>query len=173
MAAAPAGRPRLYGHERRWGMIQSMKHILGIYADTFRKIGFWFGWILYNLDRLNEKVFDLLTSHEPYKDWMLELAFSVRKRGTNKPRLFQRAAGEALAEMDIMEENRDDNPLLYRCLYGLKLYKLILGSYVGAITGASRQEDEEEREALGTILTDEEVRQLLEAIDERHDDESR
>jgi hypothetical protein len=149
-------------------MIQSMKCLLGIYADTLRKIGFWSGWILSNLDRLNEKVFDLLTSHEPYKDWMLDLAFFVRKRGTDKAWLFQEAAGQALARMDRMGENRDDNALLYRCLYGLTLYKLILGSYLGAITGASHQEDVEKREAFGAILTDEEVRQLLDAIDEKN-----
>jgi hypothetical protein len=190
----PAGHHGIIGHSRRRGMIHSIKNILVIYIDTFRKIGLWLGWFLYNLDRVNDRIFDLVISHEPYKNWKFKLANFYRTRGTNDSSIFISAAAEAEYRLEAMGEVKKElseglvivrhgkkhwvetpedieNQLLYRCLYGLRLYKCIFDSYMKKMAGSPDRGEDPERQAYVPILTDEEIRQLLEAIDERQEDE--
>jgi hypothetical protein len=99
-----------------------MEKIISIYMDTFKKIWYWFGYALYLADRLNEKVFDLICK----RGWFGFAGF-IRTRGTRDDDLFLRAAGQALGMVILLTD--EDDQLLFRCLYGLKLYKNIFGFY--------------------------------------------
>lgn len=112
---------------------------IGLYAQTFLKLGLWFGYLLYQLDRLNEKVFDLMSNRGWYN-----LAMFIRDRGTKTDHILQIAGGNASALTDEYCERYDlikryvtvdgsdhSNEWygVYECFYGLQLYKLIFCDY--------------------------------------------
>lgn len=95
--------------------------IVFIYVDTFYKLWLKFGWLLYKLDRLNEKMFDKMMD----RGW-LNLAIYFRSYGTTNAKsksdfnIFPIAAGHA--EFYTEKSNNKGNHSINRCYYGLSLF---------------------------------------------------
>jgi hypothetical protein len=119
--------------------------LLFIYKDTFWKIWLRLGYLLYLVDRLIEKLFDLTT-----KIGWFKIAGFIRTYGTGSMDPSTRASAWADTVIDVRDEG--ENWLLWRCYFGWTLFKETLISYF------------QRRPALPpttTVLTEEEIRQLL------------
>jgi len=118
--------------------------LLLIYKDTFWKTWLRLGYFIYLVDRLVEKFFDLMT-----KIGWFKLAGLIRTYGTGRTMAITRASAWATTVIDISDEG--NNWPLWRCYYGWSLLKETLISYFKT----------EKPVPSTSILTDEEIRQLL------------
>jgi len=89
--------------------------------DTLYKLWLKLGWLLYKVDRLNEKLFDKLVDI----GW-LRLALYLRSYGTmplkSKDDFNLFAAAAAYAEYYTERAGHKDNHSINRCYYGLSLF---------------------------------------------------
>lgn len=132
----------------------SVEGLVFIYWDTLWKIWIRIGYFIWLIDGLTEKVFDLIVGTIGYG----KIASFFRTYGTRS----MTPCWKACARASAMIESRDEgeNQRLWRCYYGWALFKETLLSYFKKMPEIP----------CAPILTDEEVGQLLEAMQKKEDE---
>jgi hypothetical protein len=134
--------------------------------DTLKKTFLWVGYFIYLIDCLNNWVFVKLTAL-PHNLrftcplWIFNTLFFIRSYWTNSSAIFVNAQGWSQGYIEVEYDGlENDNKLLHNCWYGIVLVREVWKSRFGTVIRLLKGEPKK-RGLL--ILTDEEVKQLLES----------